>query len=52
MHVREVGVEWNHDPESRLQYDLRRSVSIFLELLRIKWRLRALYPLRALTSPR
>ena len=51
MHVREVGIEWNHALESRLQYDLRRSVAILLELLRIKWRLRAFVPLRARTSP-
>jgi dolichyl-phosphate beta-glucosyltransferase len=51
MHVREVGVEWEHDFESRLQYNLRKSVAIFVELLRIKWRLRAFLPLRALTSP-
>lgn len=52
MRVREVGVEWNHALESRLEYDLRRSIAIFVELLRIKWRLRAFLPLRALTSPR
>lgn len=51
MHVREVGVEWEHDFESRLQYNLRTSISIFVELLRIKWRLRAFLPLRALTGP-
>jgi dolichyl-phosphate beta-glucosyltransferase len=51
MHVREVGVEWIHDLESRIQYDLKKSIAIFFELLRIKWRLRAFLPLRALTSP-
>ena len=52
MHVSEVGVEWSHDLDSRLQYDVRKSIAILLELLRIKWRLRAFLPLRALTSPR
>jgi dolichyl-phosphate beta-glucosyltransferase len=50
--VTEIGVEWNHDPESRIQYDLKRSIAIFIELLRIKWNHRALLPLRALTAPR
>ena len=50
--VHEIGVEWNHDPESRIQYDLKRSIAIFIELLRIKWNHRALLPLRSLTEPR
>ena len=35
--VREFPVEWNHDPESRLRYDLKSSLRVFWELFRIRW---------------
>jgi dolichyl-phosphate beta-glucosyltransferase len=34
--VAEVPVAWRHDPDSRLAYDLRKAVAIFLELLRLR----------------
>jgi len=49
LHIKEVGVTWTHDPESRLTYNARTSLLIFLELLKIKWRLRTLLPVRAQT---
>jgi dolichyl-phosphate beta-glucosyltransferase len=52
LHIKEVGVTWTHDPESRLTYNARQSLLIFLELLNIKWRLRTLLPVRARTQPR
>jgi len=52
LHIKEVGVTWTHDPESRLTYNARTSLLIFLELLKIKWRLRTLLPVRARTQPR
>jgi len=52
LHIKEVGVTWTHDPESRLTYDARKSLLIFLELLKIKWRLGTLLPVRARTQPR
>ncbi len=52
LHIKEVGVKWTHDPESRLTYNARKSLLIFLELLKIKWRLGALLPVRARTRPR
>jgi dolichyl-phosphate beta-glucosyltransferase len=52
LHIKEVGVTWTHDPESRLTYNARKSLLIFLELLKIKWRLGTLLPVRARTQPR
>lgn len=44
LRVAEVPVRWRHDDDSRLTYNLRRSVRIFLELLRIKFRHRVWWP--------
>ena len=33
--VREFPVHWKHDPDSRITYNLRRSISVFYEMLRI-----------------
>jgi len=41
--VCEVPVAWQHDDDSRLTYDLRKSVWIWMELLRLKWSHRILW---------
>ncbi len=40
LRVAEVGVTWRHHPESRIRYDLARSLDVFVELWRIRRRLR------------
>ncbi len=35
--VGEFGVEWNHHPDSRITYNLRKSIRIFVELFKIRW---------------
>ena len=51
--VCEVPVKWQHDDDSRLTYDLRKSIWIWMELLRLKWRHRIVWPLSVtrVTSP-
>ncbi len=51
--VCEVAVAWQHDDDSRLTYDLRKSIWIWMELLRLKWTHRIAWPLsvRRVTSP-
>jgi len=44
--VAEVPVTWSHDEDSRITYNTRRSLMIFAELLRLKWRYRILWPIR------
>jgi len=44
--VREVPVAWRHDHDSRLTYDLKKSLRIFGELLRIKIVHRLVLPVR------
>jgi dolichyl-phosphate beta-glucosyltransferase len=46
LRVVELPVRWRHDDDSRLTYNLRRSIRIFMELLRIKARHRVLWPVR------
>lgn len=45
--VAELPVEWTHDPDSRIAYDLRRSLRIWRELFRIRQAQRVGLPLRA-----
>jgi len=47
--IAEVPVVWKHDADSRLTYDARKSMAIFLELLRLKWKHRVLWPVRLQT---
>lgn len=42
--VSEVPVTWCHNPDSRLTYNLERSIKIFLELLHIKVKHRIVFP--------
>lgn len=49
LRVVEQAVRWRHDDDSRLTYNLRRSVRIFGELLRIKLRHGVLWPVRVKT---
>lgn len=49
LRVVEQAVRWRHDDDSRLTYNLRRSVRIFAELLRIKFRHGVLWPVRVKT---
>ena len=37
LKVGEFGVEWEHQPDSRITYNLRKSIQIFVELFRIRW---------------
>jgi len=47
--IAEVPVQWMHDPDTRLPYNLRRAVAIWLELFRIKWAQRVIWPVKART---
>lgn len=44
--VAEVPVTWVHDPETRIPYNLRRAISIWAELFRIKRAQRVGWPLK------
>jgi dolichyl-phosphate beta-glucosyltransferase len=44
-------VAWEHDRDSRLTYNLTKSVRIFLDLLRIKFRYRVWWPVRVNRPP-
>jgi dolichyl-phosphate beta-glucosyltransferase len=37
LKVGEFGVEWEHQPDSRITYNLRKSIRIFTELFKIRW---------------
>lgn len=37
LKVGEFPVEWNHHPDSRITYNLRKSLQIFWELFKIRW---------------
>jgi glycosyltransferase involved in cell wall biosynthesis len=37
MQIGEFAVEWNHHPDSRITYNLRKSIQIFVELFKIRW---------------
>lgn len=37
LKVGEFGVEWEHQPDSRITYNLRKSIRIFVELFKIRW---------------
>lgn len=37
LKVGEFPVEWNHHPDSRLTYNLRKSIRIFVELFKVRW---------------
>lgn len=49
LRVAELPVRWRHDDDSRLTYNLRRSLRIFGELLRIKARHGVLWPVKVHT---
>jgi len=44
--VVEVPVTWTHDEDSRITYNTWKSLLIFLELLRLKWKYRILWPIK------
>lgn len=48
--VAEVAVQWVHDPDTRIPYDLRRALRIWAELFRIRRAQRIGCPLRARTK--
>jgi glycosyltransferase involved in cell wall biosynthesis len=48
--IAEVAVKWVHDPDTRIPYNLRRAVKIWMELLRIHRAQRVLWPLKARTQ--
>ncbi len=37
LKVGEFGVEWEHQPDSRITYNLRKSLRIFWELFKVRW---------------
>lgn len=37
LKVGEFAVEWNHHPDSRITYNLRKSLRIFWDLFKIRW---------------
>lgn len=43
--VAEVGVVWKHDPDSRLTYNLKKSLVVWLELLRLKFLYKIILPI-------
>ena len=45
--VAEVAVNWVHDPDTRIPYNLRRALHIWGELFRIRRAQRLMWPLRA-----
>jgi len=47
--VAEVPVKWVHDPDTRIPYNLRRALKIWVELVRIRRAQRVRWPLRART---
>ena len=49
LRVAELPVRWRHDDDSRLTYNLRRTIRIFAELFRIKFRHAVLWPVRVHT---
>lgn len=44
--VAEVPVLWIHDPNTRLSYNLKKIITLFLELLRIKIHLKIIWPVK------
>lgn len=44
--VKEVGVNWHHDPDTRLSYNFKKALAIFQELLRLKRHYRVFLPLK------
>ena len=50
-HVAELPVRWEHNPETRIPYNLKRAVLTFCELLRILWAHRVFWPVRVNTDP-
>lgn len=47
--IAEVAVKWVHDPDTRIPYDLRRAIKIWLELFRINRAQNVVWPLKART---
>jgi dolichyl-phosphate beta-glucosyltransferase len=48
--IAEVAVKWVHDPDTRIPYDLRRAMKIWIELFRIQRAQHILWSLRAKTQ--
>ena len=44
--IAEVAVKWVHDPDTRIPYNLRRAIKIWLELFRINRAQKVVWPLR------
>jgi dolichyl-phosphate beta-glucosyltransferase len=49
LRIGEVAVEWTHDDDSRLTYDVRKTIAIFAELVRFKLKYRIWLPLYVAT---
>lgn len=50
--VAELPVQWVHDPDTRIPYNLRRALRIWGELFRIRWAQHVAWSLKARTKPR
>lgn len=37
LRIAEFPVKWTHHPDSRITYNLRKSINIFIELFKIRW---------------
>ncbi|HTS20098.1 MAG TPA: dolichyl-phosphate beta-glucosyltransferase [Verrucomicrobiae bacterium] len=48
--IAEVAVKWVHDPDTRIPYNLRRAVKIWVELLRINRAQKVVWSLKAKTA--
>ena len=48
--IAEVAVQWVHDPDTRIPYNLRRAARIWMELLRIHRAQKVVWSLKARTS--
>jgi hypothetical protein len=48
--IAEVAVKWVHDPDTRIPYNLRRALKIWIELLRIRRAQKVVWSLKAKTQ--
>lgn len=44
--IKEVPVIWKHEPDTKIQYNFLSSLSVFLQLMEIKLRLKIMFPVR------
>lgn len=49
--IAEIPVTWKHDPDSRLTYNLKKSLFVWKELFRLKSLYKIIFPVRIKTGP-